>query len=125
MGGVRGVSVIRPLFYYFYAGLAGACPPRASEVPRSRAPLTARAASSRRQKLTSAVPEDAPGGALSSGAARSLHLYQVKTRRTVFSSTSLFSLLPPPNSYQVPNVGVKFSFVPQVSISFLLLIYSN
>ena len=71
MGGVRGVSVIRPLFYYFYARTAGACPSRASEVPRLRASLAARAPASRRQKLTFVVPEDAPGGPLSSVAARS------------------------------------------------------
>ena len=119
LGGVRGLSVIRPLFYYFNALTAGACTAHASEVPRLRAPVAARASSSRRQKLTSAVPEDAPEGALSSGAARSIHLCPVKPRRTVFSPTSLFSLLPPPTSYMVPDVGVNCRLVPEVLISFL------
>ena len=112
MGGVRGVSVIRPLFYYFYTGLAGACPARASEIHRLRATVTARAPSSRRQKLTSAVPWDAPGGNLSSRAARSLHLRPVKPRRMVFSPTSLFSLLPPPNSLSGPSCWCEVQFGP-------------
>uniref|UniRef100_A0A6N2MMZ8 Uncharacterized protein n=1 Tax=Salix viminalis TaxID=40686 RepID=A0A6N2MMZ8_SALVM len=72
-GGVRGDPVIRPLFYYFFPRATGACPSRASEVPRLRASLAARATASRLQKLTSASPDDAPGGPLSSGAARSIN----------------------------------------------------
>ena len=121
----RGVSVIDPLFYYICARTAGACPSRASEVPRLRTTLAARAVSLRRRKFTSAVPQDAPGCPLSSVAARSRRRCPVKRRRTVFSRTSLFSLLPPPKSPPVPDVCVKFSVVPEVLISLLLLIYSN
>ena len=71
MGGVKGVSVIRSLFYYFSARAAGVCPARVSEVPRQRAYLAAREPYSRRKKLTSVVPGDEPGGPLSSVAERS------------------------------------------------------
>ena len=71
-GGFRGDQVIRPLFYYFFPRATGACPSRASEVPRLRASLAARATSSRLQKLTSATPDEAPGGPLSSVAARAI-----------------------------------------------------
>ena len=125
MGGIRGVSVILPLFYYFCARTAGACPSRASEVPCLRATLAARAPSSRSQKWTSAVPEDAPGGPLSSVAARSRRRSPVKRLWTVFSRPSRFSLLPPPKSDKVPDVCLKFMLVPEVLISFSLLIYSN
>ncbi|KAB5544573.1 hypothetical protein DKX38_012685 [Salix brachista] len=54
-------------------GTAGASPGRASGVPGERALKAACAASSRRQKRTSAVTGDAPGCALSSVAARSLN----------------------------------------------------
>ena len=79
----------------------------------------------RRHKFPSAVTEDASGGPLSSVAARFLPRCPVKPWWTVFSQPSLFSLLPPPNSAPVPDVGVKFSLVPEVLISFSLLIYSN
>ena len=77
---------------------------------------------SRRRKFTSAVTEDASGCPLSAVAARSLNGCPVKPRGPVFSPTLPFSLLPPPNSDPVPNVGVKFSLVPEVLISCLLLI---
>ena len=54
-------------------GTAGASLGRASGVPGERALEAARAASSRRQKRTSAVTGDAPGCALSSVATRSLN----------------------------------------------------
>ena len=125
MGWVRGVWVIDPLFYYIYARAAGACHSRASEVIRLRATLAARAVSVRRQKLTSATQKDAPGCPLYSVAARSSLGGPVKHRRTVLSRTSLFSLLPPPNSAPVPDIYVKLNLVPEVLISSLLLIYSN
>ena len=102
-------------------GPADASPGRASGVPGERALEAARAPSSRRQKFTSAVTEDAPGCSLSSVAARSLKGCPFQPRRMVFSPASPFSLLPPPNSASVPNVGVKFILVPAVLISF----YSN
>uniref|UniRef100_A0A6N2LNF6 Uncharacterized protein n=1 Tax=Salix viminalis TaxID=40686 RepID=A0A6N2LNF6_SALVM len=93
---------------------AGACLSRASEFPRLRATLEARAAALRRKKLTSAAPQDAPGSHLSSVAARSRLRCPVKRRRTVFSRASLFSLLPPPKSDPVPDICLKFSLVPEV-----------
>ena len=125
IGGDRGVSVIDPLFYYIYTRTEGACPSRDSAVPRLRASLETRAVSSRRKKFTSAVPQDAPGGSLSSVAARSRRRSPVKRRRTVFSRPSLFSLLPPPKSAPVPDVCVMLILVHGVLISFSLLIYSN
>ena len=70
-GGDRGGAVITPLFYYISTRASGASPSRASGVPRLRAFKAARSPSSRRQKFASAAPEDAPGGHLSSVAARS------------------------------------------------------
>ena len=125
MGGDRGVLVIDPLFYYIYARTAGACHTRASKVIRLRATLAARAVSLRRQKLTSAAQKDVPGCPLCSVAARSSLGGPVKRRRTILSRTSLFSLLPPPNSAPVPDIYVQLILVPEVLISLLLLIYSN
>ena len=98
IGGYRGVLVITLLFYYFFSRPARALHRRGSSVPGWRAALAARAVSLRRKKLMSALPEDATGGPLSTVAVRYLKKWPVKPRRSVFSWTSLFSLLPPPNS---------------------------
>ena len=71
------------------------------------------------------MPDDAPGGSLSAVAARSDHRYPDRRRWTGFPRPSLFSLLPPPESAPVPDVGEMFILVPEVLISFSLLISSN
>ena len=115
----RGVLVITPLFYYFYSRASGACNGRASSVPRWRATVAARAVSWRRQKFTSATPEDAPGSDLSAVAARYLNKCPVKLRRSVFSPTSLSLSC----RLQIPVQSLMFVKSSVRSLQFLFRFY--